>query len=189
MSKEQSSTSPIVRFAIVKPGYRVGDDGSVWSCVRKGDHREIVLTDEWHRLKPNPQRSGHLNVQLGKGDQRRVHRLVLEPFVGPCPEGMQCRHLDDDPANNRVDNLYWGTPKQNAADRARHGGYPKGEKAMHAVLTDADVLEALAMRAAGKRTGEIARWFGVGHTTIKQIFRGERWSHVTKLTPVGRRVD
>lgn len=51
-----------------------------------------------------------------------VHRLVLEAFVGPCPPGMLCRHFPDrSTKNNRLDNLSWGTPKQNTRDRVVHG--------------------------------------------------------------------
>lgn len=62
-----------------------------------------------------------LSVQ-GKCRAHAVHRLVLEAFVGPCPAGMLCRHFPDrDPYNNRLDNLQWGTPQENAADMRVHG--------------------------------------------------------------------
>ena len=51
----------------------------------------------------------------------KVHRLVLEAFVGPRPAGMECRHLDGDPANNHLENLAWGTSKENGEDMTRHG--------------------------------------------------------------------
>jgi len=63
---------------------------------------------------------GHLQVDLKrdkKRHQRYVHTLVLETFLGPRPDGMQGLHRDDDPYNNHVSNLYWGTMKQNAVDR------------------------------------------------------------------------
>lgn len=51
----------------------------------------------------------------------RVHRLVLEAFVGPCPEGQQACHADDDKANNSLINLRWDSPSANAADMRRNG--------------------------------------------------------------------
>lgn len=69
--------------------------------------------------------SGHLRVGLTLADgspvQRYVHHLILETFVGPCPPGRECRHLDDRPANNRLTNLSWGTRHENAADAGRNG--------------------------------------------------------------------
>src|SRR5699024_6464865 len=50
-----------------------------------------------------------------------VHRLVLEAFVGPCPDGMEACHWDDDKTNNHVSNLRWATQSDNMHDRVRNG--------------------------------------------------------------------
>jgi hypothetical protein len=34
---------------------------------------------------------------------------------------MVCRHLDGNPINNRLENLRWGTHKENKADAIKHG--------------------------------------------------------------------
>lgn len=52
--------------------------------------------------------------------QRTVGRTVLEAFLGPEP-GLVARHLDGNPFNNRIDNLAWGTNKQNTEDSISHG--------------------------------------------------------------------
>ena len=57
----------------------------------------------------------------GKIWRVRVHRLVLEAFVGPAPDGMDGCHRDDDKDNNTLDNLYWGTRAENMADQVRNG--------------------------------------------------------------------
>lgn len=57
-----------------------------------------------------------------------VHRLVLEMFIGPCPYGLECRHLDGNPSNNRVENLMWSTRIANQRDRDKHGTSNLGRK-------------------------------------------------------------
>ena len=55
---------------------------------------------------------GYAHVQRGPAGKSRkimVHRLVLEAFVGPCPDGMTCDHIDQNRANNRLSNLRWAT--------------------------------------------------------------------------------
>lgn len=49
-----------------------------------------------------------------KGLNYKVHRLVCEAFNGPPPfvEAV-CMHLDENPRNNRPENLKWGTQKEN----------------------------------------------------------------------------
>ncbi len=126
MSEVHSTVSyrPISGF----PGYRVGDDGSVWFAwitCRSGRQ----LTDRWKLMKQGTHRKGYRYVNLtpaegGKYQTFRVHRLVLESFVGPCPEGMECRHFPDtDKSNNRLGNLSWGTREQNRDDNVAVGAY------------------------------------------------------------------
>lgn len=64
--------------------------------------------------------SDHLHVVLDGRTDRTVHSLVLEAFTGPCPEGMEARHLDDNPTNNRLENLVWGTRSENSQDAIRN---------------------------------------------------------------------
>lgn len=111
------------------PGYRVGDDGSVWSCyVIKRIGQRRVVSDRWKKLTPTIHRGRsegraylYLNLHRdGKQTTFKVHQLVLLVFVGPRPVGFECRHLDGNPRNNYLSNLQWGTPKQNGEDRVKH---------------------------------------------------------------------
>lgn len=56
----------------------------------------------------------------GRKEHFLVHHLVLEAFVGPRPEGAHACHRDDNPSDNRLENLYWGTPEDNMADKVRN---------------------------------------------------------------------
>ncbi|EOM78090.1 hypothetical protein DW322_11330 [Rhodococcus rhodnii] len=75
---------------------------------------------------------GHLWLKLhrnGVRTPRFVHRLVLEAFVGEQPEGRnEVRHLDGNPANNRVENLAYGTHAENVADMLEHGTHRNSRK-------------------------------------------------------------
>ena len=59
---------------------------------------------------------GYRQVLLN-GKFRYLHRIVLEAFVGPCPEGHECDHINRDKDNNELTNLRWVTPKENSANR------------------------------------------------------------------------
>lgn len=54
----------------------------------------------------------------------RGHVVVATTFYGPAPDGHECRHLDGQPGNNRIDNLTWGTDLENKQDRAWHRSNP-----------------------------------------------------------------
>lgn len=74
---------------------------------------------------------GHLSVHFGFDNKKvvaSVHRLVLEAFIGKCPDGMECCHNNGIADDNRLENLRWDTHENNNKDRKLHGKYPKGEK-------------------------------------------------------------
>ena len=53
-------------------------------------------------------------IIVHKGKTHKVARLVCEAFNGqPTPEKPVCMHIDENAANNRPDNLQWGTQKEN----------------------------------------------------------------------------
>jgi hypothetical protein len=170
------------------PGYRVGSDGSVWSRWaqrrRPGQRRgfEHVPAADWRRLKAIRQNTGYCTVGLSAGGKQRivsVHRLVLTAFVGPCPPGMETRHLDGDRTNNHIGNLSWGTKKENGADRVRHGTAVRGERYPRAVLTEAVVREVRRRLAAGARQRDVADDMGVSRCQVSHIHTRRAWAWVT----------
>jgi hypothetical protein len=49
-----------------------------------------------------------------RGVTYKVHRLVAEAFHGPPPfDGAVAMHIDENAANNRAENIRWGTQKEN----------------------------------------------------------------------------
>jgi hypothetical protein len=57
--------------------------------------------------------AGFRMIYRTKHKTYKVARLVCEAFHGPPFDRAVAMHLDDDPANNRPENLKWGTVKEN----------------------------------------------------------------------------
>lgn len=131
-------------------------------------------------LKPSANKSGHLSIvrKNGKTHSRKlwIHHAVLLAFIGPCPMGQECRHLNGDPTDNRLKNLRWGTRIEQRADARRHGTLPTGERSGTAKLTYAQVLTIRQRRVAGEGIRALARLFGVSHTEVSRIVRRKKWS-------------
>lgn len=75
-------------------------------------------------LSAGPNGAGYPVVVLSANGERRneyVHRLVLESFVGPCPDGMQACHNNGNPSDSRLENLRWDSPSSNMLDKQVHG--------------------------------------------------------------------
>lgn len=164
------------------PGYRVGTDGSVWSSRR----RAVAGATVWIKMAPHPRRDDRLRVYLrrdGRRFLRAVHRLVLESFVGPRPDGKECCHNNGDHRDNRLLNLRWDTPAANALDKIRHGTTARGEENYGAKFSDDLVANIRAMVRAGARQCDLARQLGVRRTTINDIVRGRSWLPAGVLRP------
>lgn len=99
------------------PGYAAQYEVSNHGRVRSLRHGKVRVLSCWATA------TGHLKVRVGgrKTNGKYVHQLVLLAFVGPRPEGMVTRHLDGNPADNRPQNLAWGTQSENNYDAVRHG--------------------------------------------------------------------
>lgn len=100
------------RYVVGSTSHLVSDQGEVFS----GYHNKI-LTGKLNQ-------DGYPSVCLVIHKIQKtllVHHLVLEAFVGPKPEGLQARHLNDVKTDNRLENLVWGTVKENSQDAVRNG--------------------------------------------------------------------
>jgi hypothetical protein len=159
-------------------GYRVGNDGSVWT--RRSRNGRGPLKKEWRRMKADSKYNRYERLGLYKNGKQisvSVHTLVLEAFVGPCPEGMEARHLDGNAFNNLLSNLTWGTKLDNAKDKIKHGTSGKGETNGRAKLDTEAVLRIrrLAKIMTGK---QLAAKFKVTPTMISFILSRKSWSHI-----------
>lgn len=165
------------------PGYLIGDDGTVWSCWKRTQHSAVRVSHRVRKLTPGLNGSGYQFVRLkfrGTKQQviRRVPRLVLETFVGTCPDGFQAMHGDGCIDNNSIANLSWGTPKDNAADRDAHGTTARGSKVGTAKIDESQASRILKLRAEARSLQSIADEFGISKRQVGRIVHGESWRHV-----------
>lgn len=169
--------------------YQVSSHGEVRTLhhvvIRKNGSS---YTSRSHMLKPwSVGKYDHQMVALcSPGDKtyKFVHTLVLEAFVGPRPEGMMCRHLDGNPKNNRLDNLCWGTAKENSEDRDRHGTTSRGSKSGVAVLHEQDIPIIRFLLRNHQRRGtmsSIARIYNIAVAAIQAVRDGRSWDLVPEV--------
>ena len=99
--------------------YEVSDLGKIKSLYPgRYRHGKILIQQR--------NKDGYRSVCLSKNkksNRRLVHHLVLEAFVGLRNVGTLTRHLNDLPYDNRLENLSWGTQKDNVNDKYANGGF------------------------------------------------------------------
>lgn len=159
--------------------YQVSNYGKIKSFPRK--YQTKIRT-----LKPYKDKGGYLQVNLCKNNTtktHKVHRLVLETFIGICPQGMEGCHNDGNPSNNFIKNLRWDTRKNNVKDAIKHNTHidpPKliGSKNHMTKFDNNQVINILEMFKNGKTIKEISKLLSVTHSCISHIVHRRSWKHI-----------
>lgn len=154
------------------PRYLVYRDGRIYSTISN------------KFLKPQRCSSGRFQIRPAiDGRLVHVHRVVLESFVGPCPDGMEACHNNCDYSDNRLDNLRWDTKSENMRDEKWAGKSGK--------LSPHDVLAIRARCAAGEHHTAIAEDFGVHRNYISLVHTRHRHADIKEVNgrPVRRRLS
>lgn len=115
----------------------------------------------------------------GKGSPiLRVHRLVQETFQGPCPDGLETRHLDGNEINNQNCNLKYGTRSEQIADQKLHGTFSAPPVSFgednpafrHSKEVKQSVMQLFT---EGKTHRQIAELTGMSKTHVTRTIRKE----------------
>ena len=126
-------------------------------------------------LKLTKSKKGYLCTTAyinGKWKTIYAHRAVLEAFVGPLPKGMEVRHLNSNPLDNRLENLKYGTKSENMQDAVKLGTLVFSRSK----LSKEDVISI----GRDKRTiTEISRAYGICDATVINIKKGKSFKGFT----------
>lgn len=167
---------PNENWRVVKgfPQYFVSDHGRVIS-IKSGD-KQI--------LKKQKGKRGYHHVVFHRNGERRtikVHRLVLEVFVGPCPKKMETSHLDGDCYNNHINNLKWDTRQANLGLKREHGTILQGERHPHAKLKEKEVIKIKKSYVSGDHTvSQLATMHRVSFASIYDIINNRTWRYLNE---------
>ena len=114
----------------------------IWMNINKEGFENIYEISNFGRIrrienkkirKLNLKKCGYYYISLhnkGKSKEFRVHILVAEHFLGSKPfHNSIVGHIDNNKTNNRCDNLYWTTIKDNTIKAVNDGAinYMSGE--------------------------------------------------------------
>lgn len=112
-----------------------------------------------------------------------VHRLVAAAFIGPCPEGYQVMHKDDDPSNPNASNLVYGTPLQNVQDMHAKGRWTRQKLTREQVRDIRCTLRSLPRTGPAKRIPNgsckrLAEQYSVTERCIEAVWWGVNYPNV-----------
>lgn len=159
-------------------------ESSLSEIMMVSDHGRFYNTKTKRFLKPtHGDGHGHLAVKFSEKGTRRqgyAHRLIAQAFIPNENNYSIVRHLDDNPSNNEIENLAWGTQKDNHADSVRNGTCytPKDVDREKGIQITRKPVYAIN-RETGERAlypgqSEAARMLGLQQSNIYKVLRGKR---------------
>ena len=153
-------------------GYYVSKAGEVVSLRNRNNvpvTRKIVLKNGYPCF---------IIKESGKNKTIMVHRAVPSAWVRMPESGEVARHLNDIKSDNHLENLTWGTPSENGADKIKNGRSSKGEDRPTHKLTEENVMEIREKYADGFGSAELSKQYCVSQNTILCVVRGSIWKHL-----------
>lgn len=164
------------------PGYGITACGKVYRYPYTRRGIKGLYTTALREISVNmnaeyPQLEMHRN---GKRMTAKLHRILSETFL-PNPDGLpQVNHKDGNKFNYNLDNLEWVSASANVRHSYAEGlASNKGSRHPSSILDERQVTVIKHLIEAGCSTNtELAKTFGVHHSTISKIRRGKLWRHV-----------
>lgn len=160
------------------PNYEVSTAGRVREKARPVFNRGRIHSKPPRGIEPFIDTEGYafvvLRKPMGTGAEKIfVHRLVMEVYVGECPQDMTVDHIDRVRTNNALSNLRYATKEKQTENRDLSS--ISGENSKFSKLKESDVTEIRKMIEVGFIDSVIAQRFGVGASAIKNIRTGKSW--------------
>jgi len=143
------------------PNTFISRDGKLW---RNGKEKKFTVSP-----------IGYEVVSFSTNNKTKTyykHRLVLHAFVGECPIGCEALHINGNRLDNRIENLRWGTRKENVADAIKHGTATIGSKNGSAKLTDEMIKTIRQSRLINDSVDKLSNQYQVSVTTIRRVLNG-----------------
>lgn len=145
--------------------------------------RKNTEQDFWKNIKKTPNGCWEWQMSLTRGygtfsingKSYRAHRYAYKISKGELLEGLIIRHLCNNRKCVNPDHLEQGTHRDNKNDSIIAGTHAHGEHHYKATLTDKDVIN---IARSLKTNRELAQEYGVTHSMIGYIKRGESWKHL-----------
>ena len=114
------------------------------------------------------------------GKTETMARHIYKECFGEIPEGMVLRHKCDNYSCINPEHLTIGTNKQNRQDMVERGRAfrPIGNINGMSKLDTVNVVEIKGLKGTATQQ-KVADMFGLSRETIRDIWNGRRWGHVS----------
>ena len=168
----ENYTSATLKEIPGHPGYFIARTGRCVVSVKTGVLQKLAIGVDKDGYKQSS-----LVRANGSSYLYKLHALVAKTYLPPRPSNLhEVRHLNGKKHDNHYKNLAWGTRKDNADDRHRHGRTARGQRQGASKLTEFKVRSIRALLASGKSQHAVAKKFKICQATVSEIHTKKIWS-------------
>ena len=158
-----------------------------WKCIKDYPDYDISNTGtirsrrraKCRYLTPRSMKGGYERIHLCNDSEEKdflIHRLVLDAFTGPAPNGCEANHKDGVTWNNNINNLEWISHSDNVKHGYRNGNPSRsGELNARALLTNAEANQIRKMYNQGIYKATLSLIFNVREEIIQKIIIGKTY--------------
>lgn len=160
------------------PHYAITRDGKLWSVSRnttKGGWREASINSQGYYSYRLCNHNGAFNIKRSIVIKLVWHGPPSQELIN-TGKRMLVRHLNDVRSDDRLENLEWGTGKDNAVDRKRNGHNQEGEKHCRATRSSEEVVDIREALYSGKSRTEVMEEFNVNMRLVQNIATDKTWN-------------
>jgi len=139
-------------------------------------HGKVIYSLKERRLSPTKNKLVYYQIRLGGRDGKNyyVHRILATLFVPNPLNKPYINHIDNNPSNNKLENLEWSTQKENIKHSSNQGRMPKGDLVGNSKLKWSSVSQIRELSDSKTQT-ELGQMFAVKQTTISRILNNKIW--------------
>lgn len=119
--------------------------------------------------------TGYGMTTWDKAKNTVAHRLAWKLLRGPIPAGLRALHKCDTPRCCNPDHIFLGTQAENMADCRAKGRFASLSSPQ---MDEQRVREIRRLRAAGVKTIDLSKRFGISPSCISAIVTRRTWGQV-----------
>lgn len=167
---------PIVGF---EENYQISSFGRVKSRPRPGAKGGGIM-------RPSKYKAGkdlfYFKLILCKDKKKFTklhHRLMAQHFLSNINQKPLVCHKDGNGLNNKLENLYWGTHKENTRDMVLSGRSFFHTGKQNSKLTPSIVTKIRELLLSGVTQSLIAQKYGVDQSNISYIKTNKTWVNIS----------
>jgi hypothetical protein len=166
-----------IAFIVSSELYEIHEDGTIFTRVTPQGH----VSNKWRNAVCLDRRSGRYRIRA-KYQVVQVSRVIYWKFRGPIPVGLHVDHINENCADNRLENLQLLSVNENSKKSHKNNekrlSMTRDDWVKNFRFTKDQVLDLRRKRAEGMSLAALANEYATSKGHVSDICNRRIWQHV-----------